>query len=110
MVSRVSITKFAQEQFRSYVEYILRQFKSKQAAAAVRDDAKATKKKLLDVAESLKYCDDPVLKELGYRTIHFDKHDYFFVYSVIGSVANIEAVYHDLQDYENLFKSDVLKI
>lgn len=109
MVSRVSITKFAQEQFRSYVEYILRRFKSKQAAA-VRDDAKVTKEKLLDVAESLKYCDDPVLKELGYRTIHFDKHDYFFVYSVIGSVANIEAVYHDLQDYENLFKSDVLKI
>lgn len=109
MVSRVSIAKFAQEQFRSYVEYILGRFKSKQAAA-VRDDAKATKKKLLDVAESLKYCDDPVLKELGYRTIHFDKHDYFFVYSVIGSVANIEAVYHDLQDYENLFKSDVLKI
>lgn len=110
MVSKVVITKFAQKQFREYIEYILNRFKNRQAATAVREDAKLTKARLLDVAESLKYCDDPVLCDLGYKTIHFGKHDYFFVYSVTGDVANIEAVYHDLQDYENLFKSEILNI
>lgn len=109
MVSKVIITKFAQNQLRQYLKYILEQFKSTQAAKAVKEDALETKKQLLAVSDSLKYCDDSELKDLGYKTIHFNKHNYFFVYSVRDNIAYIEAVYHDLQDYENLFKKDVLK-
>ena len=108
MVSKVVITRRAQQHLRSYVGYILRQFKNKQAADAVMKDARETRDALLNVADSLAYCPDPELAALGYKTIHYRKHAYFFVFEVRNNIAYVEAVYHDLQDYENIFKSDVL--
>ena len=108
MISRVVMTRRAQQQLRRIIRYIHIKFKNIQAEKAVLADARKTRDRLVDVAESLKYCDDPELRELGYRTIHFRNHNYFFVYEVRGTTAYIEAVYHDLQDYEQLFKKEVL--
>ena len=108
MVLKVVMTKYAYNQLKQYIGYIKEQFKSEQAASAVLEDARDTNEALKNVAESLKYCDDPELKALGYRTIHFKRHRYFYVYEVKKKKAYIEAVYHDLQDYENIFKSTFL--
>lgn len=57
--------------------------------------------------ESFKYCDDSDLKRLGYRKKIFDKHKYIFIYRVIDDIVVVEAVYHQLQDYENLFAEEI---
>ncbi len=108
MISKVVITRKAQGQLREFIGYIRRQYKNEQAAKAVMADARNTQNMLIDVGESLAYCPDPILAAYGYKTIHFQKHRYFFVFEIRGNIAYIEAVYHDLQDYENIFKSDVL--
>ena len=110
MISKVQMTRLAQGQLGEYVGYIKRKFKNPQAAKAVTTDARETRKALLNVAESLDYCNDPALRALGYRIIFFQRHRYLFIYSIHDSVAIVEATYHELQDYENTFKGEVLGI
>ena len=108
MVSKVVITERAQAQLEEHVLYVLLVKQNPDAAKAVTNDAKKTGRILLDVADSLRYCEDEDLKALGYRKKLFTKHDYLFLYRIIDDVAYVEATYHQLQDYENLFKSEVL--
>ncbi len=108
MVSNVVITRRAQYQLDSYVLYLLMEKSSQQAAKALVADARKTKEALLNIEGSLGRCADEELKALGYQKIHFRNHAYFFIYRIIDNVAYIEAVYHELQDYENLFKTEVL--
>lgn len=67
-------------------------------------DAEDAKLRLSHVAGSLKMCEDERLRALGYRTIHFKRHRYFMLYRIEGSVVYVDSIYHDLQDYENLFR------
>lgn len=108
MVCKVVMTRRAQVQLSQYIGYIKRQFRNPQAAKAVAQDARETKAALLKVAESLKLCGDSDLSALGYRVILFRRHRYLFVYSIRGDTVYIEATYHELQDYENTFKEDIL--
>ncbi|MBR1559612.1 MAG: type II toxin-antitoxin system RelE/ParE family toxin [Clostridia bacterium] len=108
MVSKVLMTRLAQSQLSHYVSYIRHKFKNAQAAKAVTNDARETRAALLQAADTLGYCKDPDLRALGYRIIYFRRHRYLFVYSVHDDVAIIEATYHELQDYENTFKGEVL--
>ena len=110
MVSKVRMTRLAQSQLSQHVGYINNKFRNPQAAKAVTTDAKETKAALLNVAESLDFCKDPDLRALGYRIIYFRRHRYLFVYSVRGNIAYVEATYHELQDYENTFREEVLGI
>ena len=108
MISKVIMTRLAQNQLSQYIGYIKRKFKNPQAAKAVAQDARETKALLLKAAETLKLCSDPDLRILGYRVILFRHHRYLFVYSIHDDTVYIEATYHELQDYENTFKEDVL--
>ena len=108
MVSKVIITNRAQSQLEDYTAYILLIKENPEAANAVLEDALATRDELLKVADSLRLCDDEDLAALGYRRISFRKHDYFFLYRVIGDIAYVEAVYHELQYFEKHFKDEVL--
>ena len=108
MVSRVVITDYARNQLDESVLYILLEKKNPQAAKALTTDARLTRKRLLDVADSLRDCDDEDLKALGYKKILFKNHDYLFLYQVIDDTAYVQAMYHQSQDYENLFKTEVL--
>ena len=58
--------------------------------------------RLAHVAGSLKLCDDPKLRALGYRTIHFKHHKYFMLYRIEDGKAYVDGIYHDSQDYENI--------
>ena len=108
MVYKAVISRLAQSQLSRYIGYIKRQLGNSQAAQAVLLDARETKKALLQTAESLPFCRDPDLQAMGYRLIHFRRHRYVFLYEVREQIVYVEAVYHELQDYENTFKREIL--
>lgn len=84
-----------------YVRYIL---KNPIAAEKVIQDAEKTMNKLTYLAESLKLCEEPELAIQGYRVIFFQKHDYVMLYRVDENTVYIDGVFHQLQNYQNIFK------
>jgi len=75
--------------------------KSEQAARNILEDFEATVQRLKSVAGSLKYCDNPRLKEFGYRRINFFSHRYFMMYRIVEDTVFVDNIFHELQDYEN---------
>lgn len=99
---KVIITHPARDQLDDVIRYILYELQNEQAALSVMQDADETGRRLSRIAGNLKLCDDPRLRTLGYRMIHFKNHHYFMLYRIEGSMVYVDAVYHDLQDYENI--------
>ena len=56
---------------------------------------------MTNVAGSLKLCDNPKLRELGYRRIKFLSHRYFMLYLIKNDTVYVDNIFHELQDYEN---------
>lgn len=98
---KIVVTIDAEQDLDNYIKYLLYEKKSTQAAKNVLDDFEATKESLKYVASSLKLCDNPRLKQLGYRRINFLNHRYFMLYRIVDNVVVIDSIFHDLQDYEN---------
>ncbi len=84
-----------------FIAYLLLEKKNKQAARNLLNDFEATKISLSNVAGSLKLCDNPRLKELGYRRINFLSHQYFMLYRIKENIVFVDNIFHELQDYEN---------
>lgn len=102
MEFKVVLTSQAQLDFKNITHYLLYELKSEQATISVTDDMENTIKRLSYMASRLKLCDDPRLRDLGYRTIHFKRHNYFMLYRIQDDVVYIDAIYHDLQNYEDI--------
>ena len=103
----VIITSHALSQLNDYVNYIQYTLFNDQAAESVWQDALDTSAQLETSAGSLCFCKHPKLKELGYRPIFFLHHDYVLLYRTENMIAYVDAVYHQLQDYENLFAREL---
>lgn len=103
MAYKVVITPQAKQQLEMYVKYSLSELKNPQAAKAILTDAKQTKKKLSTVAGSLALCENKILAQYGYRKIMFSKHNFFMVYRIDNKIVSVDAMYHELQDYESAF-------
>ncbi len=101
MEYKVAVTADAEEDLNQYIRYLLMEKKSEQAARNILDDFEATIQSLKNVAGSLKLCDNPRLKELGYRRINFFSHRYFMMYRIVEDIVFIDNIFHELQDYEN---------
>lgn len=99
----VIISPHALSQLNDYVSYIQYTLFNDQAAESVWQDALDTSAQLESSAGSLRFCKHPKLKELGYRPLFFLHHDYVMLYRTENLVAYVDAVYHQLQDYEDLF-------
>ena len=99
---RVVIMEDAEEDLDRFVTYLLFEKKSEQAARNLLNDFEKTKISLSKVAGSLKLCDNPKLKELGYRRINFLSHRYFMLYRIEGNSVFVDNIFHELQDYENM--------
>lgn len=97
----VLVTPEAEEELNQYIQYLIFEKKNKQAAKNVLDDFEETVGKLSRVADSLKLCDNSKLKKLGYCRINFRRHRYFLLYRIEENTAIVDAVFHELQDYEN---------
>lgn len=98
---RVVVTKDAEEDLDSFIKNLVLEKRSEKAAENLLNDFLATKECLRYVAGSLKQCDNPKLRQMGYRRINFLNHRYFMMYRIEGDVVIIDNVFHDLQDYEN---------
>ncbi len=105
---KVIVSPNALSQLEEYIDYIQFTLINRQAANDVWNDAVETVNKLETVAGSLRKCDDPELKELGCRKIKFLKHNYVMIYRIEDNIAYVEAVYHQFQDYENVFIDSLL--
>ena len=79
---KVVITKDAEDDLDRFVKYLIFEKKNMQAAQNVLDDYDATIESLKHVAGSLKLCDNPKLRALGYRRINFLSHRYFMLYRI----------------------------
>ena len=101
MEYKVVITSDAEADLDGFLRYLLLEKKSEQAASNVLNDFEATKISLSKVAGSLKLCDNPRLRELGYRRMNFLSHRYFMLFRLEGNTAIVDNIFHELQDYEN---------
>lgn len=98
---KVIITEDAEQDLDRFVKYLLFEKRSEQAARNLLDDFEATIVSLSHVAGSLKECENPRLKEFGYRRINFLSHRYFMLYRIENEIAFVDNIFHELQDYEN---------
>lgn len=91
----------AKKDIKKYIGYLRNEKKSIQAAQALFDDYRATKRHLADIAGAIRESDNEKMKERGLKRINFMKHNYFFVFRIKGDNAEIAAMFHGLEDYEN---------
>lgn len=107
MAYKVFIMPSAKRKLDMYVYYTLDILKNRQAARAILADAKATKKRLSMVADSLKICDNPMLRKYGYRIIRFEKHKFFMVYRIQNKQVIVDGMFHELQDYDGILINEL---
>lgn len=98
---KVVLTLDAEEDLNEFIQYLIFEKNNVQAAKNVLDDFEKTKDILTRVAGSLKPCDNPHLRQLGYHRINFLNHRYFMLYRIDGDMVFIDNIFHFLQDYEN---------
>ena len=101
MAYKIVLTSDAEEDLDRFIKYLLLEKKSEQAAGNVLDDFEATKESLSHAAGSLKICDNPKLRALGYRRVNFLSHRYFMLYRIVYNIVFIDNIFHELQDYES---------
>ena len=98
---KIVLSRGAEEDIDRFVAYLLFEKKSEQAARNLINDFEATKASLSNVAESLKLCDNPKLRGVGYHRINFLSHQYFTLYRIENDTVYVDNIFHELQDYEN---------
>ena len=98
---KVLVTQDAEADLDKYIWYLIYIKGNRQAAKNILDDFEQTKARLAKVAGSLKDCENPRLRMLGYKRINFIKHRYFMLYRIVENEVIIDAIFHELQDYEN---------
>lgn len=101
MAYNVVVTAEAAADLERFILYLLIDKGNEQAAKNVMDDFDETIQTLKYVAGNLKLCENPKLRELGYRRMNFIRHRYFIMYRLEGNMAIVDNVFHELQDYEN---------
>ena len=97
---KVVLMQRAEEDLDRFVTYLLLEKNNEQAAGNLLKDFEVTKESLSNVAASLKLCDNFKLRELGYRRINFLSHRYFMLYRIEKDTVFVDAIFHELQDYE----------
>ena len=107
MAYRVIITPQALHHLDMYVAYTTFKLKNGLAGRAILNDAKQSKICLSNVAGSIRICDNSLLATYGYRKYRFLKHPFIMVYRIVDNVVVVEGMYHELQDYETLFISEM---
>lgn len=101
MAYKVVLMKCAEDDLDRFVAYLLFEKKNEQAARNLLEDFEATRNSLSTVADCLKLCETPKLKEQGYRRINFLSHRYFMLYRIEGDIVFVDSIFHEMQDYES---------
>ncbi len=104
MVYKVVISVNAELDLEKHLQYLIYDKRNDQAAKNVLIDFEETKENLSRVAGSLKLCDNPKLKKLGYKRINYLHHNYFMLFRVVEDKAIVDNIFHFLEDYEDKIK------
>lgn len=70
MAYKIVVTEDAAADLERFIQYLLFEKRSEQAARNLLNDFEATKMKLENAAEALKVCENKRLQSLGYRRIN----------------------------------------
>lgn len=100
MKYKVEMTEDAERDIDEFVNYLISEKKNEQAAGNLMDDLEETIVSLSTIAGNLKYCENPRLRQFGYRRMNFLSHRYFILYRIIDDTVIIDNVFHELQDFE----------
>ncbi len=101
MAYNIIVTSDAEADLEQFVRYLTYDKKNNQVARSLLKDFEETSKVLARIASSLRYCDNPKLRELGYKRMHFMNHRYFLMFRIDEDKIIIDSIFHELQDYEN---------
>ena len=107
MVFKIVISEPALGHFYSYLDYVVYGLENFQAAVSIQRDYADTLERLANTADGRGILDDPDLARFGYRKIHLKHHRLILIYRIEGKTVYIDGIYHTLQDYENLFKTEL---
>ncbi|MBQ8982123.1 MAG: type II toxin-antitoxin system RelE/ParE family toxin [Lachnospiraceae bacterium] len=105
MEYNIQIMPSAQARLRAYINYTKNYLRNPSAATRIADDSVNTAKKLIQIADSIKLCDNPILREYGYRKMRFLQHKFIMIFRIDydSNTIVVDGMYHELQDYESLF-------
>lgn len=110
MVSyKVIISPKALRMLEDYIDYIQYELHNENAVRSVWEDTLETVNALETIAGSLHKCINAELNRLGYYKINFKYHRYVMLYRIENKTVYIDAIYHSLQDYENIFLDELSK-
>ena len=101
MAYNIVVTSDAEADLEQFIRYLIFDKKNDQAARSFLRDFEETIKVLPRIAYSLRYCDNPKLRELGYKRMHFLNHRYFMMFRIEEDRIIVDNIFHELQDYEN---------
>ncbi|MBO4395014.1 MAG: type II toxin-antitoxin system RelE/ParE family toxin [Eubacterium sp.] len=99
MKYNVKITKKAQIDLSDRIGYLKDVKKSTQAAKAVLEDYRQTRKILEDLAGAIAEPIDEELKKRGLKRINFRRHNYFMLFKIMNEDVIIVRIFHGLEDY-----------
>ena len=97
----VKVSPSAEKDLRDRIEYLVKDKKSKQAAANVMNDYIETRNTLSQMAGSIKNPENDKLRARRLKRINFKRHNYFLLFRIDENVVTITNVFHGLEDYEN---------
>ena len=103
----IVVSEYAEANFRNYLDYVTYNLENFQAALSILRDYDDAIERLLVVADGSKLVEDEALAKMGYRTLHLKRHRLFLVYRISEGTIYVDAIFHSLQDYENIFKSEL---
>lgn len=93
---KIVITTDAENDLDYFNGYLIQVKKNIQARQYVLNDFDAAKESLKMVADSLKLCDNPRLRQFGYRRINFLYDKYFMLYRIEEDIVIQDNIFHDL--------------
>lgn len=101
---KIFFTGIGRDTYNQCIDYILCHFKDPFAAERLNIDIR----KILDFLEfspnACPVCENPRLRKRKIRKVHLKRHSYKLYYRVVGNKVYIDALIHDRQDIEKLFK------
>ena len=99
MAYRLIVSRSANENIDSIIQYVAVKLLNPQAARAILNDISTAYDKLEEKAEMYPYCNDLYLAHKGYRKLPLDKHDYVILYQLIENEIRIGGIFRTRENY-----------
>ena len=106
MAYRLVISRRADEQLDSIIEYVAVRLNNPTAAAAILSDVEAIYCTLREMPESMALCEDPYLASKEYHKAILRKHNYVVLFKICEYEVRIAGIFHTLEDYTKEVKTN----